>query len=293
MSEAQPIGMQSTGAAQVRSAIARAAHRTGVDFDYLLAQARIESSLDPGARARTSSAAGLYQFTRDTWLQTLDRHGAAHGLGWAGDAIEGGRVTDPAMRAQVLALRYDADAAALMAAELARDNGAQLGEALGREPDAAELYLGHFLGVGGANRFLSALAVSPGDSAAALLPRAAAANRAIFYADSGAPRSLAGVMDVVRARMGAAMADQGQAWAVVDPPAAPAPAAPAMGPIAREFHAARAELPEPLARRSMADTLLAAFGGSGDGDGGRGGGGESTAPEFVRNAYGKLRSFGL
>ena len=49
-----------------------------------------ESSLDPSANAGTSSAAGLYQFTRGTWLQTLDRHGASHGLDWAGAAIEGG-----------------------------------------------------------------------------------------------------------------------------------------------------------------------------------------------------------
>ncbi|HBQ92255.1 MAG TPA: flagellar biosynthesis protein FlgJ, partial [Erythrobacter sp.] len=32
--------------ANVQSAIARAATRTGVDFDYLLAQAKLESGLD-------------------------------------------------------------------------------------------------------------------------------------------------------------------------------------------------------------------------------------------------------
>jgi len=59
LSEAQPIGVLAAGGGQVRSAIAKAAQRTGVDFDYLLAQARIESSLNPNAKARTSSAAGL------------------------------------------------------------------------------------------------------------------------------------------------------------------------------------------------------------------------------------------
>ena len=48
--------------AEVQGAIARAATRTGVDFDYLLAQARLESGLDPSAKAQTSSATGLYQF---------------------------------------------------------------------------------------------------------------------------------------------------------------------------------------------------------------------------------------
>jgi soluble lytic murein transglycosylase-like protein len=65
---------------EVRAAIARASAATGVDFDYLLAQAKIESGLQPTARAATSSAGGLYQFTTGTWLETLDRHGAKYGL---------------------------------------------------------------------------------------------------------------------------------------------------------------------------------------------------------------------
>ena len=188
-----------------RAAIARAAERTGVDFDYLLAQARIESSLNPHARAGTSSAAGLYQFTKSTWLQTLDKHGAAHGLDWTGAAIDGGRVRDPAMRAQIMALRYDAGASALMAAELAGDNKDALTPILGREPDAAELYLAHFLGSGGAGQFLAALRSDPGQSAASLMPKAAAANRGIFFERSGAPRSVAEVMDLMRGKVAGAM----------------------------------------------------------------------------------------
>lgn len=112
MSEVQSI----TSSGNVREAITRAATRSGVDLDYLLAQARIESNLDPRARAATSSASGLYQFTQGTWLRTLEAHGAEHGLGWASAAIDGGRVRDPAMRAQVMALRFDPDASAAMAA---------------------------------------------------------------------------------------------------------------------------------------------------------------------------------
>ncbi|HCH95135.1 MAG TPA: lytic transglycosylase, partial [Erythrobacter sp.] len=77
----------------MQSAIARAATRTGVDFDYLLAQAKLESGLDPSAKAGTSSATGLYQFIDSTWLRTLDRHGAKHGMEWADAAIgKNGRV---------------------------------------------------------------------------------------------------------------------------------------------------------------------------------------------------------
>ena len=60
-----PAAMTGAGA-NVRSAIAGAAQATGTDFAYLMAQAKLESSLDPSARSRTSSASGLYQFTADT-----------------------------------------------------------------------------------------------------------------------------------------------------------------------------------------------------------------------------------
>ena len=60
----------------IAGAIARAAQATGVGFDYLYTQARVESSLNPDARARTSSATGLFQFIDQTWLATVDRHGA-------------------------------------------------------------------------------------------------------------------------------------------------------------------------------------------------------------------------
>ena len=252
----------------VHAAIARAATATGVDFSYLLAQARLESSLDPAARASTSSAAGLYQFTRGTWLQTLEKHGAAHGLAWADAAIDRGRVADPQLRQQVLALRHDPDLSARMAAELARDNRAALLPVLGREPDAAELYLAHFLGAGGAGQFLTALASDPGQSAAALLPQAAAANRAIFY-DGGQPRSLGGVMALLRDKVGQAMGQPGAA--------APWPTGAALagrGPLGSP----------PPGRPSIAETLARTFGL---------GSGATDAPDHVRAAYGKFKAFGL
>ena len=100
--------------ADVRTAIARASEKTGVDFDYLLAQARLESGLDPDAKARTSSATGLYQFIDSTWLRTMDRHGSKYGYAWASDRIDPrGGVSDAGTRAQLLSLRYDADPSAL------------------------------------------------------------------------------------------------------------------------------------------------------------------------------------
>jgi hypothetical protein len=273
----------------VRAAIARAAQATGVDFDYLLAQAKIESALNPSAKAGTSSAAGLYQFTNSTWLQMLDRHGADHGLDWAQGAIEGGRVSDPTMRAQIMSMRYDPNTAALMAGELANENKQTLTGALGREPDSAELYMAHFLGADGASRFLSALSADPTQSAAGILPKAAAANHAIFYDGSGAPRSVSGVMELMRGKVSSAMDganmpfDYAAQGSNVASPTAPTFTG---GPIAREFQAAAATSASPVARTSMADTLRSTFGTGSEGA-------SSGTPDFVRNAYSKLQAFNL
>lgn len=271
MSQTNSIAATPAPRADVPGAIARAAQATGVDFSYLLAQARLESSLDPSARAATSSAAGLYQFTRGTWLETLDRHGARHGLGWVQNAIEQGRIADPGLRNQVLALRFDPDLSARMAAELANDNRAALLPVLGREPDSAELYLAHFLGAGGARTFLTALSRDPGQSAAALLPDAAAANRTIFYA-GGQPRSVGEVMGLMRNKVAQAM---GQA--IPAPLSSPAT-------FTRNSDVTVAEAGTRAARPSMAATLAGAFGLRGTG---------SEAPDHVRSAYAKLKAFDL
>ena len=250
----------------VRGAIARAAAATGTNFSYLMAQARLESGLDPKARAATSSAAGLYQFTGQTWLSVLDKHGAAYGL-------PGG--SDPSSRAQLLALRSDPELSALMAGELANDNRDFLTGQLGRDPDASELYLAHFLGAEGAGRFLGALSGNPSQSAAALLPKAAAANRGIFFGPAGA-RSVGEVMELLRGRMATAMN------APDEPLPAYAATAPQGGPIQQAFNAA-AGSPDAPPARSMADTLREAFALGQPG----------AVPAHVRAAYGPLRSLGI
>jgi len=274
-------GVSPVQSSQAQAAIARASAATGVDFDYLVAQARLESGLDPNARAATSSAAGLYQFIGGPWLEPLDRHAGTHGLDWAGAAItrQGGRATigNPALRGQIMALRYDPDVSALMAAELARDNSAELSGFLGREPDSTELYMAHFLGAAGARDFLGALQSTPQASAAALFPKPAAANQAIFF-DGGRARSVAEVMDLLRSRVSAAM--QGGAGAQAGgSPAYSAPAS-SFARAADSFSQAA-----PMRRVSMAETLQATFGGS-ESLGGR-------AAQRVDEAYGKFRTFGL
>ncbi len=200
-STAPPSRIQSPPA-HIALAIGDASARTGIGFEYLVDQARIESGFRADARAPTSSASGLYQFTDGTWLATVRDHGGKHGLGWAAAAISpSGKVADPAQRSAILALRTDPVLASLMAAEHAGDNRAALMEGTGRTPEDVDLYLAHFLGSAGAVKFLNEWAADPSAPAAALFPKAAAANRAIFY-DNGRARSLGEVRSGFAAKLG-------------------------------------------------------------------------------------------
>lgn len=184
--------------ASVQGAIAAASRKTGIDFNYLLGQAQVESGMRPDARAGTSSATGLYQFIDQSWLGVVKDHGTEHGLGWAADSIKqtsGGRyvVSDPGVRQAILNLRSDPGTAAIMAAEHASDNKAALEDRLGRPATGTDLYMAHFLGLGGAGKFLDTMASSPDRTGASMFPAAARANRNIFYASNGQPRTLSDI----------------------------------------------------------------------------------------------------
>ena len=194
---------------RVQSAIAAAASRTGIDFGYLLGQAKLESGLNAGARAGTSSASGLYQFIEQSWLAVVKQHGAEHGLGWAANNIQqlpSGRyaVGDADTRQAILNLRNDPAVASLMAAEHAGDNKAALETALGRPATGADLYMAHFLGRAGATKFLKTMAADPRASGADLFPAAAGANRNVFYDNAGQPRTLAAIYQRFTDKLGAA-----------------------------------------------------------------------------------------
>ena len=182
-------------AGRVTGAIRDAARQTGAGFEYLLNTALRESNLNPNAKARTSSATGLFQFIDQTWLGTMKQSGAALGYGKHADAISKtpqGRyvVNDPAMRREIFALRKDATANAVMAGAFANSNAKVLTERLGRKPTDGELYIAHFLGASGAARFISVAQARPDAKAANFFPRAAAANASIFYDKQGGAKSL-------------------------------------------------------------------------------------------------------
>lgn len=172
----------------VVASISRAAQATGVDFTYLLKTAQRESALNPRAKAGTSSAAGLFQFIEQTWLATVKAHGDKHGYGaYAKEIVRGGNgqyyVPNAQSRQKVLGLRYDAEAASVMAGELTAGHAAYLRGRIGRTPTAGELYAAHFLGPAGAANMIKTAEARPNASAVALFPQAAGANRSIFYSN--------------------------------------------------------------------------------------------------------------
>jgi hypothetical protein len=110
------------------------AKMVGVDVPTLTAFAMQESGFDPLARAKGSSAAGLFQFINSTWGQYADKLKA---FGFSNPVV-----TDPV-------------ANTVAGAMFIRDNIQALKSTVGRMPNIPELYLAHFLGPGGARKVLS------------------------------------------------------------------------------------------------------------------------------------------
>ncbi len=197
-----------TTRSRVTGAIQQAADTTGASFEYLLATAKMESNFNPAAGASTSSAHGLYQFIDQTWLGTVKEAGAQLGYGNYADAITKSSsgsysVSDPAARAAIMKLRDDPVASSAMAGVLTQSNSFSLTGKIGRRPTDNELYMAHFMGVGGAGRLINAAEDNPRASAARLFPNAAAANRSIFY-DRGRTRSVSEVYSVLTSRYASA-----------------------------------------------------------------------------------------
>lgn len=129
----------------------------GVDPAALIAFAMQESGFDPFARAKTSSATGLFQFIKSTWDGYVPKLKA---VGFANPMV-----TDPV-------------ANTVAGAMFLRDNSSVISKTVGRAPTIPELYLAHFLGPAGARRVLS----SPDDTdiRSVVTPDAYAANQRVF-----------------------------------------------------------------------------------------------------------------
>lgn len=190
------IGKYAGVSPRVVNAVEKASAKTGVDFEFLMEKAATESSFNPAAKAKGSSATGLFQFIENTWLKMVKDHGAEYGLQKYADKISinsDGKacVSDYGTRCEILNLRKNPEISAIMAGEYSAQNKDILEQKVGGEIGATELYLAHFLGAGGASKFLNKLDANPDAKAATVLPQAAAANKNVFYdRATGRARSL-------------------------------------------------------------------------------------------------------
>jgi hypothetical protein len=179
----------------VIAAIRVASVKTGADFDFLLSTAMRESGLNSQAKAKSSSATGLFQFIDQTWLGLVKRFGARHGLEGLANAIgEDGnghyQVASEQTKSAILALRKDSGLSALMAGEAASETKKNLECALGREVCEGELYAAHFLGPGNAKKLIALQGERPDCLAAQEFPAAARANKSVFFNADGSAKTV-------------------------------------------------------------------------------------------------------
>ncbi len=170
----------------------------GPDKDYLLKIARRESAMNPWARADRSSAAGLFQFTENTWLCMVLQAGPQFGVKTSFRLVRTDdgrcRTPDSAERSRLLALRYDPVLSTKLAVALTSINDKQFVDSFGRLPSDNERYVLHVFGADGGTRLLQLAAAKPDLVAASILPAAARANPSLFYDGRGHARSVAEVV---------------------------------------------------------------------------------------------------
>jgi hypothetical protein len=169
---------------------ARAASKiAGVALPSLLAQLAHESAFRADARNAASTASGPAQFLEATWLEMIQRHGAAYGLASAAGQIVtiNGRldIADAKLKAKVLGLRQDPHLAVAMAGRYLAAVADDLGRLLGRAPSELEIRVGYLFGAGGAAQLVKAARATPKASAAEILPDAAKANPTLFRDSAG------------------------------------------------------------------------------------------------------------
>jgi hypothetical protein len=151
---------------------------------YLQATALVESGGVASAKASTSSAGGLFQFIDSTWKETVKEMGKNY----------------------TLQDKYDPQKSAEVMAYFTQKQQKRLEQGIGRKASSGDLYLAHFLGVGGAIKFLKAMMENPNLSAASLDSKAASANRSIYFDKNNSPRSLEDVYNLMTSKIARAEA---------------------------------------------------------------------------------------
>jgi hypothetical protein len=164
-----------------RETLMAAANMVGIDPALAASIAGVESGFRPNAipyrnpknpsAGVLSSAASYYQVIKGTWKSLMAKYAGKYGI-------------------NPNTTQHDPRANALLGLEYIRENIGVINKVKSNVADT-DVYLAHFLGPGGARRFLSA---PPGDPAINHVGAdQARANPAIFYDRSGRPRTVAAV----------------------------------------------------------------------------------------------------
>lgn len=159
---------------EVMGALDAAGYKAGADSTTIRRGDRARTSTSwnvdygKGADGGGTSAVGVAQFVKETWLGVMATPAFA-------DAVKG------KTEQQILDMRKDPALSMKAAAALAVQNKDTMEKSLGRPVTDAELYMGHFLGAGGAVALIGASKSNPTALAKDILPEAAKNNKARFY----------------------------------------------------------------------------------------------------------------
>lgn len=177
--ETPPVG-QTAPAHEVRHPIVDAIHQAsskfGLPADFMVKMAKAESNFDSNAKPGTSNAQGVYQIIPSTVNNINKRFGTR---------FKPGDRLNPESNVQ-------------MASYLTIANAQDLQGSLGRHPNQADLYTAHFLGSTDAAKLIKSL--GSGRSAASMFPKAAKANRSIFFKNNR-PRTVEEVYQVLASKV--------------------------------------------------------------------------------------------
>jgi hypothetical protein len=189
-----PGGLSALGAPTATPRLPSFADASSPGGDYLSKLALRESGGNPNARAGTSSATGLHQFTGGTWQEMMRKHPE---LGLTPNG------------------RTDPDQSTKAAHAFTADNEAILSRA-GLPVTDATRYSLHFLGSGGGPKFVAGAIQNPDAPAVAFVqPAQANANRTIFYNRDGTPKSAGTVLGSFAKSFGGGQTQTAQASVAV------------------------------------------------------------------------------
>lgn len=185
---------------------------SSIDPKYYDALSYVESSNDPNAQAPTSSAAGLFQFLKGTWKDEVKRLN----LDYTQED------------------RFNPTKARKVVEGFTKRNEKYLQNKLNRKVSSGELYLAHFLGMGGASTLLDAYDKNPNASIADVVtPAALKANKWVFYNENGSVKKVKDIYNWAGKKMGQKVPTQQQAGRLDYGTAKEAPSQPSPQPQQR------------------------------------------------------------